>query len=53
VSGDIVRNTVPFILCLIGGGLMIYAGVVGSVGFWGDILTFAATLAPGLADVVA
>jgi hypothetical protein len=32
---------------------MIYAGISGSVGIWGDILVFAAALAPGLADIVA
>jgi len=47
-----VRNKVPFILCLIGGALMLYAGVIGSVGIWGDILALAATLAPGFAKVM-
>ena len=47
-----MRNKVPFILCLIGGGLMIYAGVIGSVGIWEDILALAATLAPGFAEVM-
>jgi hypothetical protein len=31
---------------------MIYAGVVGSVGIWGDLIAFAATLAPALADIL-
>ncbi len=30
---------------------MIYAGVVGSVGFWGDLINFAATIAPRLPTV--
>jgi len=47
-----VRNKVPFILCLIGGALMLYAGVIGCVGIWGDILALAATLAPGFAKVM-
>ncbi|MHA1387860.1 MAG: hypothetical protein ACTSW8_08700 [Candidatus Thorarchaeota archaeon] len=47
-----MRNKVPFILCLIGGALMLYAGVIGSVGIWGDILALAATLAPGFAKVM-
>lgn len=47
-----MRNKVPFILCLIGGALMIYAGVAGSVGIWGDIITLAQTLAPGFAEIM-
>jgi len=47
-----MRNKVPFILCIIGGALMMYAGIVGSVGIWEDILTFAATIAPGFADIM-
>jgi len=31
---------------------MLYAGVIGSVGIWGDILALAATLAPGFAKVM-
>ncbi len=31
---------------------MFYAGVAGSVGVWGDLLTLATSLAPGLADVL-
>jgi hypothetical protein len=31
---------------------MIYAGVAGSVGVWGDLVTLAASLAPGIADVL-
>ncbi|TFG32903.1 hypothetical protein EU527_09225 [Candidatus Thorarchaeota archaeon] len=33
-KGDCLRNKIPFILCIIGGALMLYAGVVGSVGIW-------------------
>ena len=47
-----MRNKVPFLLCLVGGALMIYAGVVGSAGIWGDLIVLAATLAPGLADIL-
>ena len=47
-----MRNKVPFILCIIGGALMLYAGVAGSVGIWGDILTLAATIAPGFEDIM-
>ena len=31
---------------------MIYAGVIGSVGIWGDILALAATLAPGFEEIM-
>lgn len=31
---------------------MIYAGIVGSVGFWGDLINFAATIAPGFEDIM-
>lgn len=31
---------------------MLYAGVAGSVGIWGDILTLAATIAPGFEDIM-
>lgn len=31
---------------------MFYAGVAGSVGIWGDLITLAASLAPGFADVL-
>ncbi|MGY5880094.1 MAG: hypothetical protein RTV31_07570 [Candidatus Thorarchaeota archaeon] len=48
-----MRNKIPFILCIIGGALMIYAGVVGGVGFWGDLLDYAATIAPGYAEIMA
>ncbi|TFG33701.1 hypothetical protein EU527_06985 [Candidatus Thorarchaeota archaeon] len=48
-----MRNKVPFILCIIGGALMLYAGVVGSVGIWEHILAYATTIAPGAADIVA
>jgi hypothetical protein len=51
-SGENMRNKVPFLLCLLGGALMIYAGVVGSVGIWGDLIALAASLAPALADVL-
>lgn len=32
---------------------MLYAGISGSVGIWADILLFAATYAPAIADIVA
>jgi hypothetical protein len=32
--------------------MMIYAGVTGSVGIWGDLITLAASLAPGFADIL-
>ncbi|MGY5873055.1 MAG: hypothetical protein RTV72_12470 [Candidatus Thorarchaeota archaeon] len=47
-----MRNKVPFILCIVGGALMLYAGIVGAVGIWEHILTFAATIAPGFADIM-
>ncbi len=47
-----MQNKTPFLLCLLGGALMIYAGVVGSVGIWGELISLAATLAPALADVL-
>jgi hypothetical protein len=47
-----MRNKIPFILCLIGGALMIYAGVVGSIGFWDNLITYAATIAPGYEDIM-
>lgn len=31
---------------------MTYAGIAGSVGVWGDLISYAASLAPGLADVL-
>ncbi len=31
---------------------MFYAGIAGSVGVWGDLITLAASLAPGFADVL-
>ena len=42
-----MRNRVPFILCIIGGLLMIYAGAIGSVGFWEDLVNYATAIAPG------
>lgn len=48
-----MRNKVPFILCIIGGVLMLYAGVVGSVGIWEEILNYATIIAPGSAEIVA
>jgi hypothetical protein len=47
-----MRNVKSLVLCLSGGILMIYAGVAGSVGVWGDLVTLAASLAPGIADVL-
>ena len=47
-----MNNKVPFIMCLLGGALMINAGVVGSVGFWGYLITYAAAIAPGFEDVM-
>ena len=40
------------VLCLVGGILIFYAGFVGSVGIWGDLITLAASLAPGFADIL-
>ena len=48
-----MRNKIPFILCIIGGALMIYAGVVGGVGFWEDLLAYAAAIAPRYAEIMA
>ncbi|MHA1614602.1 MAG: hypothetical protein ACTSYJ_07125 [Candidatus Thorarchaeota archaeon] len=47
-----MRNKIPFILCIIGGALMIYAGVIGSIGFWDNLISYAATIAPGYEDVM-
>lgn len=47
-----MHNKVPFVLCLIGGAFMIYAGVVGSVGIWADLIILASSLAPALADIL-
>ncbi|MGY5860284.1 MAG: hypothetical protein RTU63_13020 [Candidatus Thorarchaeota archaeon] len=47
-----MRNKVPFILCIIGGALMISASVVGSAGIWEDIILLAQSLAPGFADIM-
>lgn len=52
IHGDSMRNKIPFILCIIGGALMIYAGVVGSIGFWDNLISYAATIAPGYEDVM-
>jgi hypothetical protein len=51
-DGDLMENKVPFILCVIGGALMIYAGVVGSVGIWGQLITLAASIAPELEGIM-
>jgi hypothetical protein len=32
--------------------MMIYAGIAGSVGIWGDLIALAASLAPGFADLL-
>lgn len=32
---------------------MLYAGISGSIGIWGDILAFATSIAPAVAEVVA
>jgi hypothetical protein len=48
-----MRNKVPVILCIIGGALMLYAGVVGSVGFWAELLAYAETIVPGSGEIVA
>jgi hypothetical protein len=47
-----MRNAKSLVLCLIGGILMFYAGFVGSVGIWGNLILLATTLAPGFADVL-
>ena len=47
-----MRNKVPFILCLIGGGLMIYAGAVGSAGIYGTIINIASGYAPELIPIM-
>jgi hypothetical protein len=41
-----------FGLCLVGGILMIYAGIAGSVGIWGDLIALATSLAPAFADIL-
>ena len=48
-----MRNKVPFILCIIGGALMIFAGVVGAVGFWEDLLSYATIIAPEFSEIMA
>jgi hypothetical protein len=47
-----MKNSVAFILCLIGGIMMIYADVSVSVGIWADLIAFAASLAPEIADIL-
>ena len=47
-----MRNKIPFILCIIGGALMIYAGIAGSIGFLDNLITYAATIAPGYEDIM-
>jgi len=42
-----MQNKVPFILCIIGGLLMIYVGAVGSVGFWENLVSYTESVAPG------
>ncbi|RDE15711.1 MAG: hypothetical protein C4K48_03320 [Candidatus Thorarchaeota archaeon] len=48
-----MRNAKAFVLCLIGGLLMIYAGAVGSAGIWENLILLAQSLAPGFADIMA
>lgn len=48
-----MRNVKAFVLCLIGGLLMIYAGAVGSAGIWEDLIVLAQSIAPGFADILA
>jgi len=47
-----MRNAKAFILCVIGGLLMMYAGVSGSIGIWGDLIALAASLAPAFAEIL-
>jgi hypothetical protein len=47
-----MKNAKSFILCFIGGILIFYAGVAGSVGIWGDLIVLATSLAPGFADIL-
>ena len=46
-----MRNKVPFLLCLIGGILMIMASVVGSAALWVQIFAFAETIVPGAGEI--
>jgi hypothetical protein len=47
-----MQNKTSFLLCLIGGILLIIASAVGSIGIYGDILTYVQTAFPDLAGVL-
>ena len=47
-----MRNKVPFLLCLIGGILMIMASVVGSAALWAQIFALAETYLPGSGEIL-
>ncbi|MBE0525973.1 hypothetical protein E4H12_00955 [Candidatus Thorarchaeota archaeon] len=47
-----MRNEVPFLLCIIGGILMIMASVVGSADLWIQIFAFAETIVPGSGEIL-
>ena len=50
--GLTMQNKTPFLLCLIGGILLIIASAVGSIGIYGDILTYVQVALPDLAGVI-
>ena len=47
-----MRNVVPFLLCIVGGILMIMASVVGSADLWVQIFAYAETILPGSGEVL-
>ncbi|MFX1482870.1 MAG: hypothetical protein ACFFCP_06735 [Promethearchaeota archaeon] len=47
-----MKNTVPVVLALIGGFLLIQVGWIGSIGFIDDIATYATTYFPTIAEAI-
>lgn len=50
--GGILRNMKSFLLCLIGGILLISVSAVGSIGFWDEIITYVSANYPASADIM-
>ena len=50
--GLTMQNKTPFLLCLIGGILLIIASLVGSIGIYGDILDYVAVALPDLVGII-
>ena len=47
-----MNNRTPFLLCLIGGILLIITSVAGSIGFFADLIAYAAASFPDLAGIL-